>query len=172
MSSSSFLRETAQPEVICFVCNSTQGTRSKPRNSVRRCTDEVCIPPGLGSDTSRHPSPALRDIAKESVPVRTVARIGAQAARALAVAHKAGIVHRDIKPENIMMRDDGYVKVLDVGIARLAVHLRAHRSLRSQRTRTSLNAKNQSSHRATADRNDSSVLQNRHCAHGENAIIS
>jgi predicted ATPase/tRNA A-37 threonylcarbamoyl transferase component Bud32 len=45
--------------------------------------------------------------------------VGKQVAAALAVAHKAAILHRDIKPENIMLREDGYVKVLDFGLARL-----------------------------------------------------
>src|SRR5688572_23255901 len=62
----------------------------------------------------------LREIRAEPQSLATIARIGSQIARALAVAHAGGIIHRDIKPENLMLRDDGYIKILDFGIAQLA----------------------------------------------------
>jgi serine/threonine protein kinase/Tfp pilus assembly protein PilF len=57
-------------------------------------------------------------IARDNSP-ETLLALGSQMAKALSAAHGAGITHRDIKPDNIMVRDDGYVKVLDFGLARL-----------------------------------------------------
>lgn len=62
----------------------------------------------------------LRDrIRQGPMPANEAIEIAWQAARALQVAHEAGIVHRDIKPENIMIRRDGFIKVLDFGLAKL-----------------------------------------------------
>jgi serine/threonine protein kinase len=62
----------------------------------------------------------LRQALKQGpMEAREALEVAIQVASALAAAHEAGVVHRDIKPENIMLHTDGYVKVLDFGLAKL-----------------------------------------------------
>jgi len=62
----------------------------------------------------------LRDyVGASELTLNQILDVAIQVASALETAHAAGIIHRDIKPENIMLRPDGYSKVLDFGLAKL-----------------------------------------------------
>jgi serine/threonine protein kinase len=73
----------------------------------------------IDGETLRH------HLSRGPVKLSDAIDIARQIASALAAAHDAGVIHRDIKPENIMLRPDGYVKVLDFGLAKLTARYTA-----------------------------------------------
>ncbi len=88
----------------------------------------VCVIHEIGETDEGQPFIAMefiegvtlrQQLDEHSLSLEQALDIAVQVAEALNAAHEAGIVHRDIKPENIMIRLDGYVKVLDFGLAKL-----------------------------------------------------
>lgn len=82
----------------------------------------------IGQDGSTHyiamelvAGKTLRELLDAGLlPIRKAIEMAAQVAEGLAKAHEAGIAHRDLKPENLMVSYDGFVKILDFGLAKLA----------------------------------------------------
>ena len=60
-------------------------------------------------------------IVSGSLPIQKAIEIAAQTADGLTKAHEAGIAHRDLKPDNLMISNDGFVKILDFGLAKLTL---------------------------------------------------
>ena len=82
----------------------------------------------------------LREWFRRALPVERSLGIARQVLEALCAAHQADIVHRDLKPENVMVRSDGYVKVLDFGLAERMPSSRATQAARVATTDATLTA--------------------------------
>ena len=112
---------------------------SKDPDRLRRFTQEaraasrlshpnVCVVHEIGETDDGRPFIAMEYVEgmtlrqrmrSHALKLGDVLDIAIQVAEALTAAHEAGIVHRDIKPENIVIRPEGYVKILDFGLAKL-----------------------------------------------------
>lgn len=124
-------RRIALKVLQSFVSNDSDRLRrfsQEARAASRLNHPNVCVVHEIGETDDGRPFIAMEHV--EGVTLRQrlksqvlklgdVLDIAIQIADALTAAHETGIVHRDIKPENIMIRPEGYVKVLDFGLAKL-----------------------------------------------------
>jgi serine/threonine protein kinase/Tol biopolymer transport system component len=124
-------RRVALKVLPAFVSNDPDRLRrftQEARAASRLTHPNVCVVHEIGETDDGRPFIAMEYVEgvtlrqrmrSQSMKLGDVLDIAIQIADALTAAHDAGIVHRDIKPENIVIRPEGYVKILDFGLAKL-----------------------------------------------------
>src|ERR1051325_9276585 len=124
-------RQVALKVLPTFVSKDPERLRrftQEARAASRLSHPNVCVVHEIGETDDGRPFIAMeyvegvtlrQRIRNQAMKLGDVLDIAIQIAEGLIAAHEAGIVHRDIKPENIMIRPEGYVKILDFGLAKL-----------------------------------------------------
>src|SRR5215218_1976289 len=124
-------RRVALKVLPAFVSNDPERLRrftQEARAASRLSHPNVCVVHEIGETDDGRPFIAMEYVEgmtlrermrNQAMKLGDVLDIAIQVADGLTAAHEAGVVHRDIKPENIIIRSEGYVKILDFGLAKL-----------------------------------------------------
>src|SRR5262249_24138334 len=109
------LRQLVTPDAAVGV---PSGDASLEHTARTLCIHPEQPPPSPGEDTGPLPSSAETPPSASRLAYDAVARVGLQAAQALAYAHARGVLHHDVKPSNLLLDDSGVVWVTDFGLAK------------------------------------------------------